>query len=874
MRVFELAKELETTSKVLLARLGKLGIKASNHMSALSEAEVAKAISSLKKGGSPPKQSEPKLQKQEKKTKSPKPSKKKESLMVEEPSPRQKKGRILIKKRTQPEEVLSEVPSIEKKEALPEVSKEVAEKPSVDEPVIPQVEKKGERVVLQKPSGLEPETEVKAELKEPLGEIEAVPVPKSPELEVSLSGEPSKIDGIEGKGEKPEVERKKSLELVKGDLSDVTRKKEKEADQRALKKVKKVKKAREESARESYQDIRRWQTFKPIHKKTGRARDADRGSAQSSVSDITKPRKKVVKLSKGITVKDFAEIIGQKATEIIAKMMEMGMMATINQPIDLDVAVLISSSYGLNAEVVEQETIEDLVARVEDDPSSLVSRWPVVTIMGHVDHGKTSLLDAIRQTKVTDSEAGGITQHIGAYSVSVGDKNVVFLDTPGHEAFTAMRARGAKVTDIVILVVAADDGVMPQTIEAINHSKAANVPIIVAINKIDKPEANPERIRNILSERGLIPEAWGGQTIFAEVSAKKRLGLEQLLEMVLLQSDVLELKANPNRAARGNIVEAKIDKGRGAVATVLVQEGTLRVGDPFVTGSHHGRVRALINDKGKKVQEAPPSTPVEVIGLTGVPLAGDSFVVVENEKVARDVANTRMQRQRNVELSQYRRVTLDDLYSQIKEGEVKELNIVVKADVQGSVEAVVESLEKLSTQTVRLRTIHGGAGGITETDVLLASASNAIIIGFNIRPEPKAAALAEKEKVDIRLYSVIYDAINDVKAAMEGLLEPTFKERTLGRVEVRQTFTVSKIGMIAGSYVLEGVIARNSSGARVVRDSKPVYEGKISSLKRFKDDVKEVQAGYECGIGIENFNDIKVGDIIEVFTLDKVAGKL
>jgi len=877
MRVFELAKELKMTSKVLLSKLGKLGIKVSNHMSALSETDVAKALSSLNKDASPKKkQAEPKSLKPEKKTKSLKASKKKETSVVEEPAPRQKKGRILIKKRPQPEEVPSPVPPFEQKESAAEVSKGVLEKPSsVEEPVFSQLEGREEKVALQEDAEVQPSLEVKQEPKERVGEKEELPAPPVPEFEPSLPVGPSNIEAIEEKVEKEVPEqKKKKLELLKGDLSDVIRKEQKEAEQRALKKVKKVKKARDESARESYQEIRRWQTFKPIHKKTGRAREADRGVSPSSVSDITKPRKKVVKLSKGITVKDFAEIIGQKATEIIAKLMEMGMMATLNQPIDLDAAVLISSSYGLNAEVVEEETVEDLVARVEDDPSSLVSRWPVVTIMGHVDHGKTSLLDAIRQTKVTDTEAGGITQHIGAYSVKVRDKNVVFLDTPGHEAFTAMRARGAEVTDIVILVVAADDGVMPQTIEAINHSKAANVPIIVAINKIDKPEANPERIRNILSEHGLIPEAWGGQTIFTEVSAKKQVGLDQLLEVVLLQSDVLELKVNPNRAARGTIVEAKIDKGRGAVATVLVQEGTLRVGDPFVAGSHHGRVRALINDKGEKVQEAPPSTPVEVIGLTGVPLAGDSFVVVENEKVARDVANTRMQRQRNVVLSQYRRVTLDDLYSQIKEGEVKELNIVVKADVQGSVEAVVESLEKLSTPAVRLRTLHGGVGGITETDILLASASNAIIIGFNIRPEPKAASLAEKENVDIRLYSVIYDAINDVKAAMEGLLEPTFKERTLGRIEVRQTFMISKIGMIAGSYVLDGVISRNSSGARVIRDSKPVYEGKISSLKRFKDDVREVQAGYECGIGIENFNDIKVGDIIEVYTLDEVAAKL
>ncbi|TLY16966.1 MAG: translation initiation factor IF-2, partial [Nitrospirae bacterium] len=457
----------------------------------------------------------------------------------------------------------------------------------------------------------------------------------------------------------------------------------------------------------------------------------------------------------------------------------------------------------------------------------------------------------------------------------VHSKQVTFLDTPGHEAFTAMRARGAKITDIVVLVVAADDGVMPQTVEAINHAVAANVPIIVAVNKIDKPGANPERVRHSLTEHNLIPEAWGGQTIFVEVSAKQKLGLDSLLEMILLQAEVLELKADPHRLAKGAVVEAKLDRGRGPVATVLVQSGTLRVGDVFVVGTFSGRVRALITHTGSKVSEAGPSMPVEVIGLLGVPAAGEPFVVVNDERVARDIAQARLSKQRVAELvAGTTRVTLDDLYTRIKEGEVKELAIIIKSDVQGSAEAVSEAVEKLSTAAVKLRVIHSGVGGITETDVLLASASGAIIIGFNIRPETKAAALAEHEGVDIRLYTIIYDAIADIKAAMEGLLEPTLKERVLGRAEVRKVFTIPKAGVIAGSYVLDGTISRASAGVRVVRDHVIVYEGRLGSLRRFKDDVREVQQGYECGIGVENFNDLKTGDILEVYVFDKVAAKL
>jgi translation initiation factor IF-2 len=600
----------------------------------------------------------------------------------------------------------------------------------------------------------------------------------------------------------------------------------------------------------------------------------ERHAPQTDVADITKPRKKVVKIQEGCTIKEFAEVIGQKVSDVIKKLMVNGIMATQNQTMDTDAAMLLAEEYGIKAEITSIETAEDILEEKADTAESQVLRPPVVTIMGHVDHGKTSLLDAVRETNVVSREAGGITQHIGAYQVSLKGRDITFLDTPGHAAFTAIRARGAQVTDIVILVVAADDGVMPQTREAVNHAKAAGVPIIVAINKIDKPEAKPDRVKQELAEFELTPEEWGGQTIFCEVSAKKKIGLEHLLEMILIQADVLELKANPDKMARGTVIEAKLDKGRGPVATVLVQSGTLKIGDYFVTGSQFGKVRALINDKGERVESAGPSMPAEVIGFSNVPLAGDRFVVLEEERKARQIAEARQAKQRTTEMATMKKVTLEDLHAQIQEGVVKELNIVIKADVSGSAGAIVDSLEKLSTSAVKLKVIHTSVGAITETDVMLAAASNAIIIGFSVRPEPKATELAQREGVDIRLYNIIYNAIDDIKAAMEGLLEPTLKERILGRAEVRQTFHVSKVGTIAGSTVVEGVLSRQCDGVRVIRDNVLVYTGKFHSLKRFKDDVREVQSGYECGIGIENFNDIKVGDIIEAYVIDKVAGKL
>ena len=616
---------------------------------------------------------------------------------------------------------------------------------------------------------------------------------------------------------------------------------------------------------------KRWHEQRPL-KRGGRTRGFQPEEKKPQVQ-LVAPRKKMLKLQEGTTVKEFAELISVKLSDVIKKFMELGYMPTINQPVDTDAALLIAESFGAKIELapIEEDNVD---IEAPEDLSKLVSRPPVVTIMGHVDHGKTSLLDAIRETKVTETEAGGITQHIGAYKVNLEGKDIVFLDTPGHEAFTSMRARGAKVTDIVVLVVAADDGVMPQTVEAINHAKAANVPIVVAINKIDKPEANPSKVKNELAERGIIPEDWGGQNIFVEVSAKKRMRIERLLEMILLQAEVMELKADPEKHARGTIVEAKLDKGRGPVATVLVQSGKLSVGDAFLAGTHAGKVRALIDDSGKRIVEAGPSTPVEVIGFSDVPSSGDIFTVIEDEKRARQIALGRQQKQRLAEIARTRKLTLDEIYAKIKEGEIRELNIIIKGDVQGSVEAMKEALENISHPQVKVKVIHSSVGGINESDVMLATASSAIIIGFSVRPELKASHLAEKEGVDIRLYNVIYEAIEDVKKALEGLLEPTLREKTLGRAEVRQVFPISRIGTVAGCYVVDGTMSRASDGIRVIRDNIVAYDGKISSLKRFKEDVKEVQSGYECGIMIENFNDIKVGDILEDYIIEKIAAKL
>ncbi|MDZ5252612.1 translation initiation factor IF-2 [Clostridium sp. LIBA-8841] len=581
----------------------------------------------------------------------------------------------------------------------------------------------------------------------------------------------------------------------------------------------------------------------------------------------------VIEIGKTITVKELAEKLNKPVNDVIKTLIFTGVMAAINQEIDFETAEKVAEKYEVAVyEKEEENTLEEFEEDTEVEEENLAKRPPIITVMGHVDHGKTSLLDAIRKAKVTSTEAGGITQHIGAYTVEVNGETLTFLDTPGHEAFTAMRARGAQITDVVILVVAADDGIMPQTVEAINHCKAANVPMIIAINKMDREGANPERVKQELTEHGLVVEDWGGDIIAVPVSAKTQENIDTLLEMVLITSEMQELKADASRRAKGTVVEAKLDKGRGAVATLLVQNGTLNMGDSIVVGSTYGRIRAMFDDAGKKIKSAGPSIPVEILGLSEVPAAGDRFTVVKDEKTARNMAEARKEKVRQENFATSHRVSLEDLYSQIKEGSVKELSVIVKADVQGSVEAIKASLEKLSTDDVKVRVIHGAVGAISETDITLAAASNAIVIGFNVRPDNNAISTAERDGVEVKTYRIIYDAIEDIKSAMIGMLDPEYKEVVLGTAEIRATYKISNVGTIAGGYVLTGKLVRNAD-VRVIREGIVIFESKLASLKRFKDDVKEVNAGYECGFSVEKFNDIKEGDIIEAYTMEAIERK-
>jgi len=604
------------------------------------------------------------------------------------------------------------------------------------------------------------------------------------------------------------------------------------------------------------------------HKKNNKEKDIKPQKEAPKKKEKEAPKE--IEIPELITVGELAQKLQKGAAEVVKKLMMLGVMATITQSIDYDTASLIAADFGVETKPEIVLTKEDILfAEEEDKPEDLVSRPPVVVVMGHVDHGKTSLLDAIRHTSVTNTEAGGITQHIGAYSVMLGDREITFLDTPGHEAFTTMRARGAQVTDVAILVVAADDGIMPQTIEAINHARAAGVTIVVAINKIDKEGANVERVKQMLIEHDLVPEEWGGDTVCVEVSAKQKINIDGLLEMVLLIADMKELKANPNKLAKGTVIESRVDKGKGPVATVLVQEGTLNVGDIVIAGTAVGHVRAMTNDKGRRLKAAGPSTPVEIQGLSEAPMGGERIFAVKDEKLAREVAESRRHEQKETRFNQAVKVSLDNLFDQIDEGNMKELNIIIKADVQGSVEAVRQSLEKLSNEEVRVRAIHGGVGAINESDVMLANASNAIIVGFNVRPDSGAVAAAESQDVDIRLYRIIYQAIEEIEAAMKGMLDPKFREVVTGHAEVRQTFKVSGIGTIAGAYVTDGKVSR-SAEVRLVRDGIVLHEGKIGSLKRFKDDAKEVLEGFECGMSIDGYNDLKEGDVMECFIMEEI----
>ena len=859
MRVFELAKQVGVPSKDLISDLKGIGVTVSNHLTALEEETVkqilAKAASRTKKEAV--KTPKAKEKKEDKAHNSPVKIKG-TSLRATVPtksapppaeSSKVEKKLILVKRRQSDLPAVAALASLKTEEEAVPVGTSLPEPPEV--------------------AAIAPIAPASPEPPPPAG-LSRGPEPHGVSVSVPPSPAPPRLPGFP-QVTPPAAESDRRLGGKKGTIIEAL-----PTDANGLKdknkKIRRPVRGRESEPVPTRDDAARWRDLRamPMHRREEKPRHAATGAP----TDVTKPRLKAVKLAEGLTVKDFAEALGQKPADVIRKLMEMDSLLTLNQPIPSDAATLLAESFGVKVEMAAERPAEELLEEPVEAETGLVPRPPVVTIMGHVDHGKTSLLDAIRETRVTEGEAGGITQHIGAYVVQARGKAITFLDTPGHEAFTAMRARGAKVTDIVVLVVAADDGVMPQTLEAIDHASAAGVPILVAINKMDKPGANPERIKNSLVERGLVPEAWGGETIYVEVSAKKKTGLDSLLEMILLQAEVLELQANADRPAKGIVVEAKIDRGRGPVATVLVEAGTLRVGDPFVVGTFSGRVRALFSDAGLSVKEAGPSIPVEVVGLLGAPMAGEEFVVTKDDRIAREIAESRLRKQRTVEMAPVRKVTLDDLLSQVKEGTVRELGVVIRADVQGSAEALADAIERLSTEVVKPQVLLKGVGGITENDVQLASASNALIIGFNVRPEAKAVALADREGVDIRTYSIIYEALNDIKAAMEGLLEPTLKERVLGRAEVRQVFMIPKVGAVAGCYVTDGTIARSNAGIRVVRDGVVVYDGRLGSLRRFKDDVKEVQSGYECGISVENFNDLKPGDRFEVYTFDKVAAKL
>ncbi len=862
MRVRDLSKELGISNKELLRILREEKIPAKSHMSGLTKEQVEEI------------------------------RKKYKSLKEENKRIKKKKvsGGIIIRRR--PAES-NKQESKEEKKAIKEEAKKIEE-----------TKKEDKISALEQQESKQPE--VKEENKEEV-KIEATP-PDTSEHKKSEEKEDQKKEGKKSKDyrkkrffrdrkfrkrrsfpkarviEKPapkedeekKEEQKSPVEETQEIPVDVPVSVEKESRKKKKKKAKKTvdvssiyeeeeikKKKKKDWKKKKEADVVDKTGGKVPKKKKAEAKEKEEQKPKISTQPI-KAEKRKIKIEEAIRVSELAQQMGVKAQEIIKTLLGLGVMATINQSIDFDTASIVAAEFGYEVEKVGFSEEEFIVPKEEDKPEDLKPRPPVVTIMGHVDHGKTTLLDAIRMSDVALREAGGITQHIGAYHVKVGDNYVVFLDTPGHEAFTEMRARGAQVTDIVILVVAADDGVMEQTKEAINHAKAAGVPIIVAINKIDKENADPERVKRELAEYGLIPEEWGGDTIYVPISAKKKIGIDQLLEMLLLQAEVLELKANPNKRARGYIIESKLDKGRGPVGTVLIKEGTLKTGDAFVCGLNYGKVRSLINDKGQKVDAAGPSMPVEVQGFDDVPRAGEEFVVVESEKVAKKIAEARVQKHRERELAKQTKLTLETFFKAKEQEETKTLNLIVKTDVQGSFEAINEALSKLSTDEVNVKIIHGATGAINENDVRLAAASDAIIIGFRVRPTAKVKELAEQEGVDIRYYSVIYDLVNEVKEALIGMLEPEIKEVYLGQAEVKQVFNIPKVGTVAGCVVVNGKIQRNAK-VRLLREGVVVYTGKIASLKRFKDDVKEVTKGYECGVGLENFNDIKIGDVIEAF---------
>ena len=890
-RVHELAKELGLENKDLIAHLERLGITVKSHASTLEDHEIERIKEDLQ-AKSPRQIVEERI-----KTTVIRRRAVRAPLEAGEEAPEEKEEKPESEKAA-PEEAPAKEPAAQAAPEVSEVQKGVKEEPHMTAaPAVGEEVKKTEPLAeAPKPATAEGAIEASTEEAptQPVAEVKPVrpdpiilPVkpPKQPPIILPVKPPMMSRHKITRPEERKEGPATRSAQPSKPGEKMIAPPADKTVKREFEKPKKKGKGPVEVFIEEGKETPRRKALDKKIDKKVVKD-DDDReviftkwreekkaAPIKMKKTEITVPKaiKRRIRIGESITTGELAKRMGVKAGDVINKLIGMGVMATINQSIDFDIATLVASEFSFQVEKVDVE-FDDTMLKPEISEENLKPRAPIVTIMGHVDHGKTSLLDAIRQTNVIDGEAGGITQAIGAYHVHINNRDIVFLDTPGHEAFTAMRARGAQVTDIVVLVVAADDGVMDQTVEAINHSKVAGVPIIVAINKIDKPGADPGKIQQALTEYGLLSEAWGGDTIFCEVSAKKKIGIEELLEMILLQADVLELKADPSLSARGIIIESKLDRGRGPVATVLIQQGTLREGDAFVSKTEFGRVRAMINDQGKRVSEAGPAMPVEVIGFSSVPQTGGEFVCVEDEKKARGIAEYWLRKAREKELSSSSKITLEQLYEKIKEG-VKDLNVILKADVQGSIEAISDALYKLSTEDVQIKTIHSSTGAISETDVMLASASNAIIIGFNVRPDSRVNELATQEGVEIKLYDIIYNVIADVKAAMEGLLEPEYKEVVQGRAEVRELFKVPKIGVIAGCHVLDGKIPR-SAGVRLLRESVVVFDGKILSLKRFKDDAKEVLAGFDCGIGIEGYNDLRVGDVIEAYITEQIERKL
>ncbi|MEE9527836.1 MAG: translation initiation factor IF-2 [Syntrophobacteria bacterium] len=867
LRVYELARELDIPNTDLLERIDSLGIHIKGHMSSLDE-EQAQLLRDTVTGRSQQLIEEKRvrrgiIRRRRKIVKAePLAEEVETEVAAETAPPGEEQAEAVVEAELPPPVVEGEAPEVEpeKSEKVePDVEVAKKEKPAkkVKEKKVKKPRRRGkkefaakiiklpERVPEAVPEAKKAEPKIEESMEAVGKVVETVPAPPGPEAEAKKRpGKPKKKKGKRARvdeSEKGPVRRglpSRRKEVVTGD---------------------------------DLYTRRRGPGRMMRGRKGARARAVAKDAKQTEIT-IPKAAKRRVKLDEAITVASLAKRMGVKAREVITQLMELGLMATVNQAIDFDTASLVATEFNYEAEKTGFEEAAILQA-VPDQEEDLKTRHPVVTIMGHVDHGKTSVLDAVRQTKVAEGEAGGITQHIGAYNVKVDAGQVVFLDTPGHAAFTAMRARGARVTDLVVLVVAADDGVMQQTVEAINHAQAAEVPILVAINKIDKANADPDRVKRELAERGLNPEEWGGDVTMVEVSATEKTGLDELLELILLQAELMELKANPDKKSRGRVVEARLDRGKGPLATVLVQEGTLRAGDPFVCGTFYGRVRAMLDDRGRKVAEAPPSMPVEVHGISGVPQAGDELVVVNDEKQAKQVAAHRQLKSREAELSRATKVTLDNLFERIKEGETKELRIVLKADVQGSLEAITDSLNNLSTEEIKVNIIHSAAGAVTETDVMLASASDAITIGFSVRASQKAQELADAEKVDLRFYDVIYQLVAEVKDAMEGMLDPIYKEHFMGRAEVLKTFHASRIGTVAGSMVNEGRVERGAK-IRVLRDNVVINDSNIASLRRYKDEVKEVKAGQDCGIIIENFNDVKIGDILETYTIEEIKAVL